>query len=100
MRQSAVLKGRGFEPRRWPRTPDLGALAPEVTGGGRGDRLPKFFDSLIATLWRFQSCATTESTKSYVKRGSAPVKTCNLAPASTNRRIIAEYVAANITPSE
>jgi hypothetical protein len=53
------------------------------------------FDSLIANLWRFQSCATTESITRNVGKGSAFVKTCNLAPASIIRRIIAEYVAAS-----
>jgi hypothetical protein len=59
----------------------------------------QIFDSLIAILWRFQSCAATESINRSVKRDSAHAKTCNLALASTIRRIIAEYVGGNSRPS-
>jgi hypothetical protein len=76
----------------------MGASAPVVTGGGRSGRLPEFFDSLIANLWRFQSCATTESSKSYVKKGTATAQTFNLVPASIIRRIIVVCVAASSRP--
>jgi len=60
----------------------------------------RIFDSLIANLWRVQSCATTESTKRNVRSGSAAVKIFNRAPASIIRRVIAEYVAANISQNK